>query len=73
MKRIYLLVSLLLSLLLLIACGGGGGSDDEEEALTYTGSKTPAVITGENADDLAELVFGPASTPVSGISGAMME
>ncbi len=59
MKRTYLLISFVISIFLLLACGGGGGGGDDTTPISYTGLKTPAFITSENAEDMAEGVFGP--------------
>jgi len=53
---------LISSVLMIAACGGGGGGDDDEPTFTsiaYTGLTTPAVITADNAEVLAEGIFGP--------------
>jgi hypothetical protein len=57
MKRIRLVLAIL-SGLLLAACGGGGESDSPSADFAYTGPETQATISSNNAESLAEEMFG---------------
>jgi hypothetical protein len=74
MTRLLKLI-LISSAFLLTACGGGGGDGDDTTAITYTGLKTPAVITSNNAVTLAEGIVGPDIDAFgsSGIVGVVTE
>lgn len=47
---------MIVAIFLIFACGGGGGGGDEFLAtpISYTGLKTPAIITSVNAENLAD-------------------
>ena len=54
------MASLILSISALSACGGGGGGGNS--ALEYTGETSQAVITADNADQLATSSYSGASS-----------
>lgn len=65
MKSKSVLTMIAVSSLVLGACSNGGGSDDVDEGIVYTGSKSPATVTGANAANLAIAGTGGATQAIA--------